>query len=84
VRTTNFEGWLTGERALRLAQSFRDSVFSLIKVKVWSCIVLILLMLPASAAELEITALSFDAKILKEKFNSGAHRSRLVMILSPT
>ncbi|HUV14650.1 MAG TPA: hypothetical protein VMY18_13480 [Acidobacteriota bacterium] len=53
-------------------------------MKVWSWIVLILLMSPAFAADFEVTALSYDAKILKEKFNSGAHKSRLVMILSPT
>jgi hypothetical protein len=56
-----------------------------VKVWVWVALIFVIaLMAPAHAADAEITALSFDAKLLKEKFNSRAHQSRLVMILSPT
>lgn len=68
--------WLAGMSSV--------SVCSLAKVKVWIALALFLLVLPAQAADAELTALSFDAKALKEKFNSTAHQSRLIMILSPT
>jgi hypothetical protein len=74
--TPTFRNWLAG--------GFLDSVSFLAKVKVWVWIAWIFLIASASAADVDITPLSFDAKSLKEKFNSRAHQSRLVIILSPT
>jgi hypothetical protein len=75
--TPTFRNWLAGD--------FLDSVFSSVKVKVWVALIFVIsLMASASAADAEVTALSFDAKLFKEKFNSRAHQSRLIMILSPT
>jgi hypothetical protein len=67
-----------------VARNFCNSVSSLIGVKVRIWVALLLLILPVYAADFEVTALSFDAREFLEAFNSGAPKSRLVVILSPT